>query len=245
MVTNMIPKLLALPVFYILSRIVEFVGLIGGVVNPTPIFAKIFDWTIGFKNAKQMRDEHAKSLVPAVESREIDYDVSKQVLIKETEKQRQESIARITRGESIVSIIIAVLALWVGELPSEIHLPLDATVPLIPLDTILLLLVSLLVASVFFREVSVQAQAFTSPSVFESYDELMTKMAWNGGTLSQTRVLYNTLVLQILREWDMRFYELYLELIADYVEQDGIPLFEAMERYGSDAYEIVQDKYGF
>lgn len=239
----MIRKVAALPMIYVLSRVVGFVGLVGGLVNPAPVFNRLFDWIIGVDRAERSRDEHAEALVGAVAAHDIEYRTSKQVLIKETRENHRASISRISRGESVVSISIALLAVFANGIPPELGLPFGVSIALPSLNGVLFLLTIMLVVSVFFREVAVETLAFSAPSVFDSYDELMTQLAWNGGTLSQSRVAYNTLLLQILRDWDESFYQLYLGMIADYVEKGGFPKRKAWQRYGADAMEIVNEKY--
>lgn len=240
----MIRELLALPFVFILSWVVTVVGWMGKLVNPTPAFRLLFDWLIGFGKAEQMSDEHADALVDSVAAWEIEYDVSKQVLIEQARENHRRSISRISRGESVLSISIALIAVLVKQVPSTVPLPLGLSLSLPSVNTILLVLTVVLVISVFFRETAVEAQVFSSPTVFDTYDELMTKLAWNGGTLSESRVSYNLLVLQILREWDERFYHLYLRMISDFIEEKGFSKHEALKKYLPIAMDLIEEKYG-
>jgi hypothetical protein len=249
----MIREAMLLPILYILSQVVRFVGWIGGLANPNPLFSRLFDWVIGFERAHQMRDEHAEELVDAVAAREIEYDVSKQVLIEETREQHQKSVSRISRGESVLSLSIAFLAVLMKELPANLQLPCGLpshlhrlcglAIPLPSLNVVLLVLTAILVVSVFFRQTAIEAHAFTSPSVFDTYDGLMTKLAWNGAILGQTKLAFNMVALQIMREFDDRIYQMVLDLMAEHVEHDGIDRREAMETYGSEVFEILTEKW--
>lgn len=133
----MIREILTFPLVYILSRMVGFVGLIGRVLNPVPLFVWFFDVVVGFKEAEKLRDHHAEALVDAVEARELEYGTSKQVLIEKTQNSHQESLARISRGESILSIGIAIIAVFIEELPGSISL-LSISLPIPALETLLL-----------------------------------------------------------------------------------------------------------
>jgi len=236
-------KIVALPIVYVLSRLVALVGRIGKTFNLSPLFDWLFDWLIGYDNANQMREEHANSLVNAVADREIEYRVSKQLLIKEAQKNHRDSVSQISRGESILSILIAVIAVFVEKLPARTDLPIGVSVPLPSLNQLLLALTLILVISVFFRQTAIENQAFPSPSVFETYDELMTKLAWNGGVLAETRVIYYLLVLQICREWDERFYRVYLRMIAEFASKEGLSKRGAIRLYWPEFYQIINDKY--
>lgn len=233
-------KILALPLVYTLSRMVWLVGIVGGLLNPSPLFSLIFDRIIGIDKAELIRNEHAEALIGAVEAREIDYGESKQVLIEKTREGHQESLSRISRGESILSISIALVAVFVEEIPRTVELPMDISLPIPSLETILLLFTVVLICSVFLRETAIEALSFDSPSVFDSHDELMTKWAWNEGAVPHSLLSYNTLLLQVIRDWDERHYENYLDLIATFVESDDFSKIDALQEYWTRSYQVAQ-----
>jgi hypothetical protein len=239
----MIRKVVALPFVYLISRVVWLVGAVGRLVNPGVLFAGVFDRVIGFERAARIRDEHKGALVDAVAAREMEYPLSKRAMVKQIREQHQKSTEQITRGESMVSISIALIALFVKQVPAIVYLPFGFSLPLPSLNTLLLVLTTALVSSVFFRQTAIKSQAFTDPSVFDSYDELMTQLAWNGGTLARSRVGFNLLSLQLLREFDEQFYQLYLEMAVKIVEENGISRTEALKEFGSDAIAIVDNKF--
>lgn len=239
----MIRKLLVLPVIYVLSRIVAVVARAGELINPNPVFTWLFDWMIGWETAEQMRDDHKDALVEAVAARDIQYGGSKQVLIEESQNLHRESLSNISRGESLFTISIALIAALGTELPETATILFGLQIPLPSVNALLLILTVILVASVFLRETAIQSQAFKSPSVFDSYEELIVKVAWNGGTLSQTRLMSNLLLVQILRETDEDLYQLYLDFIAEYIAKDGISRQETVVRFVSYAYKIVLRKW--
>lgn len=239
----MIRELIAYPFVSLLSRLVGLVGLIGIIVGRFSVFSWLFDWLIGFEKAERRRDEHEQALVNAVAAYEIDYQVSKQELIEEIRENHRKSISQIARGESVLSVTIALIAVLIDELPGTIEIVLGITLPLPTVNTILLILTILLVASVAFKQIAIEAQAFSSPTVFDSYDALMTKLAWNQTTLRSTRTPTNLLAFEIWRQIDERFYQLYLEMFADVVREGGISKIEGLSRYGREAIEIAEDKF--
>lgn len=238
----MIRKVVALPFVYLLSRIVWLVGIVGRLVNLGTLFAWIFDRVIGFESASDIRDEHREALVDAVAAREIEYCQSKRAMVEQIQEQHQTSTEQITRGESVVSISIALIVLFINQVPAIVYLPFGFVLPLPSLNTLLFILTTALVSSVFFRHTAIESQAFTDPSVFDSYDELMIQLAWNSGTLARSRVGFNLLSLQLIREFDEQFYQLYLRMIAKIVDGDGISRIEALKEFGSDAIAIAENK---
>ena len=228
---------------YLLSRVVGVVAWVGRVINPIGIFIRVFDWTIGIDETQQTRDDHLEPLVEAVEAHEIEYKVSKQVLIEEVGRQHRGSISQISRGESVLSVSIALIAVFVGELPAAISLPFGISLPLPSITTLLLILSVILVTSVFFRRTAIAAAAFSKPNVFDSYNTLMTKLAWNGGTLKYSRLASNILILQIMKEWDERYYRLTLQIMADLVKDGDFGFREGLNRYWDEIWVIMEDKY--
>lgn len=234
---------MALPIVYVLSRVVGVVGWAGRRVNPALLFALMYDRMIGFEKMERMRDERGEALADAVAARGIEHNVSKQVLIEEARANHRKSISQFSRGESVLSISIAIIAVLVKQLPTTLQLPFGVSVSFPSLNTVLLLLTLLLIVSVFFRQTAIEALAFSSLSVFDSYDELMTKRAWNGGTLSYSKLAYNTLVLQVFREWDEAFYQLYLRMIADMMEHGLMARREMVKKYYPEMAEVVMGKF--
>lgn len=195
------------------------------------IFVRLFDVLFGFERAAKIRAQHGHALEEAVDKRDLEYDFSKQFPIERSRENRQESISRISRGESVLSTVIAGLAITISESPTAIP----------DLRWILFGLTIILVTAVLFRETAIDAFAFTDESPFDSYPGLNTKRSWNGGTLKKSRVTLNMLLIILMRELDERFYQLYLEVIAEYIEKDGISRSYVIREYLPGIVEVVED----
>lgn len=155
--------------------------------------------------------------------------------MRRTRENRLESIARISRGESVLSVGIATVAPLISELPNPPNY----------FRWVLFGLAVVLVVTVLFRETAIEALAFTSESPFDSYPGLHTKRAWNGGTLKKSNVTRNTLFMIILKEWDEQFYQIYLDLIADYIAKPEKSCIELINKFLPDIYKVLDGKYEF
>lgn len=208
----MIRQLLALPIVFVMSGVVQFISWIGSKANPSPYMRSIFDWLIGFDNAEKIRNDHADALTHAYAKRDLKPQGSKQAYAKSARIGHRKSLTQLSRGESFLSLAIAIIAISFDELPP----------PLPPLKLVLLGLTILVITSVFFRETVIFAFAFHYPSVFESFPQLMLKDNWNKGTLTNSRIEVEMLWLEILRQYNQQYYDLYIDFLIEYVGNEDL-----------------------